>query len=656
MRTHRVSILFALALPTLLAGQQPERPASTPSSPPSSPSSSPPDSVTAAVAALARVGAATSPTLSPDGERVAFITRLSGTPQVWVVPARGGYPRQVTALDDPVTAVLWSPDGAWLAVGVAPGGGLNVQLYLMRPDGSGARRITAGGKETNALNVWTPDAGAVLFASNRESPDEMRVYRYDLASGATMPVAGTGGVGGATDVGAEGALVTIFRLKSRGDSDIWLRDTRAGREHRLTAHTDRSEFDGGLFSDPRTVWLTSNRDTDRSALARVRLGVDGAPGRLEVVAKRDDAELEEIAMADDGSAAALVWNVAGRSELELFDPRTGQRTPVPRVPTELVGGVTISRDGRRLAWTGSGAATTPDVYAMDTRGGAITRVTYSPTPGVDLAQAVRPELVRFRAHDGLELSGWLYRPRGAAGSPAAYVIDFHGGPEGQARPTLNSTYQALLARGIGVFAPNVRGSSGFGKRFVNLDNGALRENGVRDIRACVEYLTANRIADPQRVGIMGGSYGGYMVMAGLADYPDLFAAGVNLFGVVNFETFFKNTEPWMAAISTVEYGNPATETELLRRLSPLHRVHKVVAPTLVLHGANDTNVPVVEAEQVVASLKRRNVPVEYVLFPDEGHGWRKTANRVRSTVEIVRWFDRHLAPTGAKGAGPASSR
>jgi dipeptidyl aminopeptidase/acylaminoacyl peptidase len=356
-------------------------------------------------------------------------------------------------------------------------------------------------------------------------------------------------------------------------------------------------------------------------------------------------------VADDGSVGALVWNVAGRSALELFDPASGRRTPVANVPTELVGGVTFSRDGRRLAWSGTGAAATPDVYVLDRASGAITRVTYSPTPGVDLGAAVRPELVRFRAHDGVALTGWLYRPRGAGGAPAAYVVDFHGGPEGQARPALNATYQALLARGIGVFAPNVRGSSGFGKRFVNLDNGAMRENAVRDIRACAEYLTANRIADPRRVGIMGGSYGGYMVMAGLADYPDRFAAGVNLFGVVNFATFFKNTEPWMAAISTVEYGNPATEADLLRRLSPIHRVDRVTAPTLVLHGANDTNVPVVEAEQVVASLKRRGVPVEYVLFPDEGHGWRKTANRVRSTVEIVRWFERYLTPVSTAAAG-----
>jgi len=254
---------------------------------------------------------------------------------------------------------------------------------------------------------------------------------------------------------------------------------------------------------------------------------------------------------------------------------------------------------------------------------------------------VRPELVRYPAADGLALSGWLYRPPAATG-PAPYVLSFHGGPEGQERPSFHADYQALLARGIGVFAPNVRGSSGFGKRFVNLDNGPLRVGAVRDIQATVDYLVGQKIADPRRIGIMGGSYGGYMVMAGLSEYPDLFAAGADLFGVVNFETFFAHTEPWMAAISTVEYGDPKTQLQMLKDLSPIHKVDRVKAPTLVLHGANDTNVPVVEAEQVVDSLKRRGVPVEYVLFPDEGHGFRKTPNRIRSTVAIVHWFEQYL--------------
>jgi dipeptidyl aminopeptidase/acylaminoacyl peptidase len=224
------------------------------------------------------------------------------------------------------------------------------------------------------------------------------------------------------------------------------------------------------------------------------------------------------------------------------------------------------------------------------------------------------------------------------------VISYHGGPEGQERPAFRSDYQALLLEGIGVFAPNVRGSSGFGKKFVNLDNGPLRVNGVKDIKACVDYLVKSGTADPKRIGITGGSYGGYMTMAGLTEYPDLFAAGADLFGIVNFKTFFEHTEPWMAAISTVEYGDPKTQGDMLDQLSPIFKLDKITAPTMVLHGANDTNVPVIEAEQIVATLKKRGVPVEYVLFPDEGHGWRKVPNRIRSTVEVTQFFTKYLKP------------
>jgi dipeptidyl aminopeptidase/acylaminoacyl peptidase len=254
---------------------------------------------------------------------------------------------------------------------------------------------------------------------------------------------------------------------------------------------------------------------------------------------------------------------------------------------------------------------------------------------------VRPELVKFKAHDGLELSGWIYRPANRR-DRAPFVISFHGGPEGQERPSFRSDYQALLAAGIGVLAPNVRGSSGFGKKYVNLDNGELRFNGLKDIKACVDYLTSNGFADPKRIGITGGSYGGYMTLAGVTEYPELFAAGVDEFGMVNFFTFFEHTEPWMAAISTIEYGDPKTQKELLTKLSPLAKLSTIKTPLQVQHGANDTNVPVVEAEQVVANLKERGVPVEYILFPDEGHGWRKTANRVTSTVKMVEFFEKYL--------------
>jgi dipeptidyl aminopeptidase/acylaminoacyl peptidase len=316
-------------------------------------------------------------------------------------------------------------------------------------------------------------------------------------------------------------------------------------------------------------------------------------------------------------------------------------SPGPQLPTELAFSPKFSRDGKQLALVLNGAAAPSDVWVLDIASRNFHQVTHSPHAGVNLEDLVRPKLVRYTAHDGLPLSGWLWLPKQWT-PPGPVVFSFHGGPEGEELPGFRSDYQALLMKGIAVFAPNVRGSSGFGKRFVNLDNGELRVNAVKDIKSSVDYLVANKIADPRRLGIMGGSYGGYMTMAGLTEYPDVFKAGADLFGVVNFETFFANTEPWMAAISTVEYGDPKTQADLLQRLSPIHKLDQVKAATIVLHGANDTNVPVVEAEQVVNNLKRRGVPVQYVLFPDEGHGWRKVTNRIRSTIEITRWFVKYL--------------
>lgn len=600
---------------------------------------------------MSRIGRCGSPSFSPDGATLAVVCDLSGIPQVWTVPAAGGFPRMVTAFDDQVGGVAWSPDGEWLAISLAPGGGMNQQIYLARPDGTDLHRITDGGEEGNWLQGWRDDGAAVVLSSNRDDRRSMDAYLYDVRQGALRKVYDLDGIGGLTDLSPDGGRGVLYQMVSRGDDDLSLVDLESGTAHLLTEHEETATSGPAhLAPDGRTVFLVTDVGRDLHALARVRIGEDGTPGELEIVHARNDADLASLLVSDDGRIAVLGWNAAGRTELEIFDLEAGEVTARPEPPAEIARPADLSADGRRLALAVSGSTQPTDVWVYERGAGVFTRVTESPHPGVDLSALIAPELVRYEAHDGLELSGWLYRPPDVDG-PAAYVLSFHGGPEGQERPVFRSDYQALLARGIGVFAPNVRGSSGFGKRFVHLDDGELRFDAIRDIESSVHFLVAEGIADPERIGIMGGSYGGYMTLAGLAWYPELFAAGVDLFGMVNFATFFEHTEPWMAAISTVEYGDPETEADLLWELSPLSRIEKITAPTLVLHGANDTNVPLVEAEQVAENLEQRGVPVELVVFPDEGHGFRKTDNRIRATVETVEWFERYLV-SEEPGAGP----
>lgn len=599
------------------------------------------DDLETVVALAASIGSCTSPGFSPDGARVAFVSDLSGSPQVWTVAATGGWPDQVTALSDQVRAVAWSPDGAWLACSVAPGGGMNQQVYLVHPDGTGLRRLTDGGTETNHLGDWTDDGAALIVTSNRDTPAAMTPYLVDVTSGAWRRVAESPGTGDLI-VSRDGRRAVHSRRVYRGDNNLYLIDLTRGGEHLLTPHDGPGTFANAHFApDGGTIYLIANADRDLTYFARIALDAAGNPGPITPIAERPDGELQAFAVSDDGSMAALLWNVGGRSELAFTDLRTEMTVAGPPLPGEIASAIAFTKDGGRLVMAVAGAAAPSDIWILERATGQMTQVTHSPHPGIALQTLTRPELVQFTAHDGLPLSGWLYRPQGFV-APGPVVLNFHGGPEGQERPAFKQLFQAVLSQGIAILAPNVRGSSGFGKRFVNLDNGALRFNGIQDIKACADYVMGAGIADPKRIGIMGGSYGGYMVMAGMTEFPELFAAGVNLYGVVNFETFFKHTEPWMAAVSKVKYGDPDTEADLLRCLSPIHKIDRVVAPILVLHGAHDTNVPVVEAEQVVENLTRRGIPVEYILFPDEGHGFTKTANRIRTAIATARWFARYL--------------
>ncbi|WP_174278976.1 S9 family peptidase [Sphingomonas bacterium] len=598
-----------------------------------------PADVAARIAALGRINSASAPSFAPDGRRFAFLSNEGSSPQVWVQDAGTGEPRQLTRLADPVTSVFWSPRGDLIAYAVAPGGGLNTQLWVMKPDGTAARRLTPGGRDNNGLSGWTHDGTALMVDTNKDHPGARDPALLDVATGQWRMLAADKGLNTIADV--RGAAAVVLRVVGRGDANAYRVDVVSGRETPLSPHNGKAETGWGQMSpDGRAVYVTSDVGRDRAAFGTVAIDAAGRAGPIRYFATRDDAVAADGLLSDDGRTAALAWNVGGRTKMALYDTASRRVRPLS-LPIDYGAPVDFSREGATLAIAGGAADRTGDIYLVDVATGAVTRATQSRHDGVDLAALIKPELVSYRGADGVPMSGWLYRPAGAT-TPMPVVFSYHGGPEGQAIPSMSPDAQALAMRGIATFAPNVRGSSGFGKAFMALDDGAKRVDGVRDIKATTDALVAMGIADPKRLGIMGGSYGGYMVMAGVTQYPTMFAAAADLYGVVNFETFFRETEPWMAAISTTEYGDPRTQAAMLRDLSPIHRIDRVTTPLFVLHGANDTNVPVVEARQIVDSLKARGVPVRFTLFPDEGHGWRKTANRVRSTIEITDFFAQYL--------------
>ena len=362
-------------------------------------------------------------------------------------------------------------------------------------------------------------------------------------------------------------------------------------------------------------------------------------GTAEVLAASDTAEVESFAVTATGGTAAVLWNRrGGMSELVVQDLVTGGHRLVSPLPGNVVSGLAWSADGSTLTFTAEGPGQPHGTWTFDSSGLHPVSV-HEPAPG-----AVRPILHRFASHDGLEISGWLFQPEpsdGAAG-PFPTVLWFHGGPEAQERPGHGPLFQSLVDRGIAVFAPNVRGSSGFGRSFVNADNGSLRYAAIQDVKSCVDYLVEAGVTDPAKVGCMGRSYGGYLTLAALTTFPDMFAVGIDVCGMSNFATFYEHTEPWIASAAVSKYGDPVADRELLEDLSPITRIDRLRTPLLVVHGENDSNVPVIEAEQVVKALAERGVEHRYLLFPDEGHELLHRSSRAEYLRETVEWLTGHL--------------
>src|SRR5262245_27040432 len=369
---------------------------------------------------------------------------------------------------------------------------------------------------------------------------------------------------------------------------------------------------------------------------------------------RDDQEdqwdAEGLALSRDGQRLALVTNVDGASHIEIFDVTAGWdgrvALPAPTLPLGVVVDPQWSPHGVLLTFIFAPPNDAVNVWLWDIASQTLTPATRSARGGLPDSAFVSPQLVRYPTFDDREIPAYLFlphvQPQSAERGRLPVVVYVHGGPESQTRPAFNPVIQYLAANGYAVLAPNVRGSTGYGYPFQSLDDVRLRMDSVADLAAAVRWLGEQGIAEPQRIAVMGGSYGGFMVLSALTTYPDLWAAGVDIVGIANFVTFLENTGPWRRKLREPEYGSLENDRDFLEAISPIHHADAITAALFVVHGANDPRVPVGEAEQIVAALRARNVPVEYLRFEDEGHGLIKRANRIKAYPEIARFLDTHV--------------
>ena len=552
-------------------------------------------------------------TLSPDGRHAAYVSDRSGSPKVWVQPVGSELTFLVDTGEHPVVSVHWSTGGGWLACVLAPGGAPRTEVWLVRPDGSTLHQVAGFGPDSAENIRWLP--GRPLLAVTENLTTTLLV---DAEHG-TREIIATGELISLFDVTADKTRA-LLRLGPRSSRYIVTRDLKTGTDEYVTSGEQ------ACFGPDGAVYARSEA-TERPNLIRAHHDT------IEVLAESTTAEVESFALTADGTSIAVLWNVrGGESELTVLAP-TGPRAI--NLPGSVVSGLSWSPDGSTLAFTAEGPGQPHGVWTYD---GDLHPVSIEePAPN-----AVRPTLHSFASHDGLEISGWLFEP--LTEGPHPTVLWLHGGPEAQERPGHSPLFQSLVDRGIAVFAPNVRGSSGFGRSFVNADNGPLRYAAIADVAACVSYLVATGVADQARVGCMGRSYGGYLTLAALTRYPTMFAVGIDVCGMSNFATFYEHTEPWIAAAAKSKYGDPVADADLLRDLSPITRINELRAPLLIVHGENDSNVPVIEAEQVAAALTARGIEHKYLLFPDEGHELLHRASRAQYLRATVTWLTTHLLP------------
>ncbi len=603
------------------------------------------------------IRSASAPAFSPDGRSIAYLSNASGTTQIWTLPLGSNTPRQITSYDDNVGFVRWLSDGTIL-FGKAKGGDENTQFYRMKADGSDVRALTTDASVRNNFGVVYGGDKFIAYASNKRNRQFFDVYTMDLATGQEMLQYQSDGN---NDVVAANEAGTKFIVARSGtelslDNDLYLVEPATKHAIQLTPHSGSAEFADAHFVADGIVF-THNDAREFIGLAQLRkknAATDDWNAANRVVSIIDDQkwDVTSVTMDPNGSKIAYTTNRDGFSEIfirkyetdgkpliTVIDKRSDQ---VQLSERGIVGGMSFNAGQTKLAFSFSSSTSPSDIWIYDLASRKVEQVTHSDTAGIATASFAEPKLIKYRTFDGLEIPAWYYVPRGADSTTRKVIVSVHGGPEGQERPGFSALYQYFLSRGYAILATNVRGSTGYGKTYTHLDDVRKREDSVKDLAYAVEWLKKEGKADPKRIAVMGGSYGGYMTLAAITLYPDLWAAAVDTVGIANWESFLKNTSGYRRRQREVEYGRLDRDIDFLRSISPMAKVDRIKAPLFVIAGRNDPRVPWTEGQQIVDALRKRNSPVEWKVYEDEGHGVSKLKNRIELYPLVADFLDRNM--------------
>ncbi len=583
----------------------------------------------------------------PVKREMLISTRFGDTPQLHEVRMPGGARRQLTFFTDRVGGASWPRRSAeYVLFSKDRGGDEFSQIFRLDVATGAIAMISDGGRSQNYLGPWSHAGDRMAFGSTRRNGTDRDIYVVDPRDPATtrLVLKVEGGGWGPADWSSDDRKLAVVEYISVNESYIWIVEVATGEKTLLTPKggAEKVAYGGAQWAaDGKSLYVTTDRESEFQRLAHL----DAATGRHTYLTSHIPWDVESFALSPDRKTIAFETNEEGLSVLHLLDTATGKEKPPPKLPAGLIGGLEWHNNGRDLGLVLTSARSPADVYSVDVTTGTLERWTESEIGGLDASAFSEPELVRWKSFDGKTISGFLYKPAARFTGPRPVIVSIHGGPEGQSRPGFQGRNNLYLDElGVALLYPNVRGSTGFGKSFVKLDNGVRREDSVRDIGALLDWIPTRRDLDASRVMITGGSYGGYMTLASATHFDAKIRCSLSVVGISNFVTFLQNTESYRRDLRRAEYGDerdPALREHLLN-ISPLNNARKITKPLFVVQGKNDPRVPYTESEQMVGTVKRNGGPVWYLLANDEGHGFAKKKNQDFQLYATVAFVRRHL--------------